>query len=247
MARSRRLAAHPWLALVSLAAGQPLRAAVPLSIAESGHATVPVEIEGRGVFELVLDTGAEGTALYSPFEIDHALPLRAETTELQGQTGSAAVRLVDLPRLTVDGWRADHVAAVVLEPRADGVPLAGIIGLDVFGGGALEFDLPHGRAQFRASGTHFEGFRAEDAVAATPTTGGLLTFPVVSSSAAVSDVRFGSVLLASAAVLVADLPVFELFGVADRPAVIFGMDWLTETRLAVDFPAQQIWFARTRD
>jgi predicted aspartyl protease len=296
MTRSPTRPARTRLALAALCIGQPLYAEVPLSIAESGHATVPVEIEGRGVFEFVLDTGAEGTALYSPFEIDHALPLRAETTELQGQTGAAQVRLADLPRLTVDGWRADGIAAVVLEPRADGVPLSGIVGLDVFGSAALDFDLPRGRAQFRASGTRFDGFRARDAVAAATTTGGLLTFPVaiagveavavldtgarktrinwrlgrllgldpaalapgetirgatntavVSSAATVSDARFGRVLLESAPVLVADLPVFELFGVADRPAVIFGMDWLTETRLVVDFPARRVWFTRARD
>ena len=54
-------------------------------------------------------------------------------------------------------------------------------------------------------------------------------------------------LLPSAPVLVADLPVFELFGVADRPAVIFGLDWLTATRLVVDFPARRIWFSHDDD
>ncbi|HEX7236711.1 MAG TPA: retropepsin-like aspartic protease [Gammaproteobacteria bacterium] len=113
-----------YLALAALGLGGPLRAEVPLSIAESGHATVPVEIEGIGVFEFVLDTGAEESALYSPFEAVHHLPLSAEATELQGQTGSAPVRLAALPPLIVDGLRAEDVAAVVLEPRADGVPLS---------------------------------------------------------------------------------------------------------------------------
>lgn len=284
------------LAIAALGVGQHLRAEVPLSIAESGHATVPVEISGLGVFEFVLDTGAEGTALYSPFEVVNHLPLRAETTELQGQTGSAPVRLVSLPPLTVDGQHAENVAAVVLEPRADGVPLSGIIGLDVFGGAALDFDLPRGRAQLRPSGTSFAGLGTNDAVAAATTTGGLLTFPVViagvdaiavldtgarktrinwrlgrllgldaaslapgdviqgatntaivTSDATVREVRFGSVLLPAAPVLVADLPVFELFGVADRPAVIFGLDWLTATRLVVDFPARRIWFSHDGD
>jgi predicted aspartyl protease len=284
-----------WLATAVLGAGLPLGAEVPLTIAESGHATVPVEIEGVGTFAFVLDTGAEGTAIYSPFEVVHDLQLDSETTELQGQTGSAPVRLASLPPLTVDGLRAENVAAVVLEPRADGVPLAGIIGLDVFGGAALEFDLPRGRAEFRPSGTRFTGLGARDAVDATATTGGLLTFPVaiagveaiavldtgarktrinwrlgrllgldaanlalgdviqgatntavISYEASVRDVRFGSVRLPSAPVLVADLPVFELFGVADRPAVIFGMDWLAATRLVVDFPARRIWFSSSQ-
>ena len=284
-----------YLAIAALGLGGPLRADVPLSIAESGHATVPVEIEGIGVFEFVLDTGAEGSALYSPFDTAHEVPLRAEATELQGQTGSAPVRLAALPPLSVDGLRAEEVAAVVLEPRADGVPLAGIIGLDVFGGAALDFDLPHGRAAFLASGSRLPGLDARDAVSAATTTGGLLTFPVViagveavavldtgarktrinwrlgrllgldaatlargdviqgatnnaitTSEATVRDVRFGAVRLPSAPVLVADLPVFDLFGVADRPAVIFGLDWLTATRLVVDFPLRRIWFQAGR-
>lgn len=281
------------LAIAALGNSEPLRAEVPLAIAASGHATVPVEIEGIGTFAFVLDTGAEGSALYSPFEEMHGLPLHAEATELQGQTGSAPVRLTSLPPLTVDGLRAENVMAVVLEPRTDGVPLPGIIGLDVFGNAALDFDLPRGRAQLGPSGTRFANLRGEDAIAAATTTGGLLTFPVTiagveavavldtgarktrinwrlgralgldaallargdviqgatntavaTSEATVRDVRFGAVRLESAPALVADLPIFEVFGVADRPAVIFGMDWLTETRLVVDFPLRRIWFSR---
>jgi len=282
-----------YLAMAALGSCLPLRAEVPLTIAESGHAVVPVELEGVGVFAFVLDTGAEGSALYSPFEAVNHVPIRAETTELQGQTGAAPVRVASLPRVSVDGLRAENVAAVVLEPRADGVPLPGIIGLDVFGGAVLDFDLPRGRARFGPSGTRFASASTDDGVAAATTTGGLLTFPVaiagveavavldtgarktrinwrlgrllgldaaklapgdviqgatnsavVTSEATVQDVRFGAARLASAPVLVADLPVFEVFGVADRPAVIFGLDWLTETRLVVDFPLRRIWFSQ---
>jgi len=36
--------------------------------------------------------------------------------------------------------------------------------------------------------------------------------------------------------------VFEAFGVADRPAIILGLDWLAETRMVIDFPARRVWF-----
>ena len=49
-------------------------------------------------------------------------------------------------------------------------------------------------------------------------------------------------MLADAPVLVADLPVFEVFGVAGRPAIILGLDWLDRTRMVIDFPALQVWF-----
>ena len=108
------------LALAALGLGAPLCAEVPLSIAESSHATVPVELEGLGAFEFVLDTGAEGSALYSPFEAVHGLALHTDREQLQGQTGSAAARLAALPPLQVDGLNAEKILAVVLEPRADG-------------------------------------------------------------------------------------------------------------------------------
>jgi hypothetical protein len=57
------------------------------------------------------------------------------------------------------------------------------------------------------------------------------------------DVRLGDRVLADAPVLVADLPVFEAFGVADKPAIILGLDWLEQTRMVIDFPARRVWFA----
>lgn len=292
MKRAPTLAILP-LAVATMAVCSASLAEVPLSIAASGHATVPVKIEGKGEFQFVLDTGAEGSALYSPFEQQHDIPLRAETTQLQGQTGAAAVRLADLPPLLLDGVKVEKVVAVVLDPRADGIPLAGIVGLDVFGGSLLDFDLARGRAHLLPSGAAIEGFRAGMAIAAGSTTGGLLTFPVrignaqaiavldtgarktrinwrlgrilgldriglgkgeviqgatnmpvETSVATVKNARFGGVKLETAPVLVADLPVFELFGVADRPAIIFGMDWLSNVRMAVDFPLKRIWFSK---
>ena len=58
----------------------------------------------------------------------------------------------------------------------------------------------------------------------------------------IANVRLGSRVLANAPVLVADLPVFEAFGVANKPAIILGLDWLEETRMVIDFPARQLWF-----
>jgi hypothetical protein len=43
-------------------------------------------------------------------------------------------------------------------------------------------------------------------------------------------------------VLVADLPVFETFGVAGRPAMILGLDWLDRTRMVIDFLGRKVWF-----
>jgi hypothetical protein len=66
--------------------------------------------------------------------------------------------------------------------------------------------------------------------------------PIETGSTRIADVRLGERRLPDAPVLVADLPVFEAFGVADRPAIILGLDWLEQTRMVIDFPAQKVWF-----
>jgi hypothetical protein len=65
---------------------------------------------------------------------------------------------------------------------------------------------------------------------------------VTTRNAVVPVVQLGSSRLTNVPVLVADLPVFEAFGVADRPAIILGLDWLEGTRMVIDFPAKLVWF-----
>ena len=271
-----------FLALISV----PAAAEVPITIATTGHAIVPVE-GSFGVRQYVIESGAEGSAVYANFA-DEAGLKPSGSEKLQGQTGAADVPLVALTGLTLDGLTKAPLNAVKLDPRADGVPLAGIVGLDLFGDGTVDFDMPRNRLALLAAG---QRPIAGEGLAATPTTGNLLTIPVKISgvaatavidtgarktrinwklgtllgldrskvakgdtiqgatntaietgAASVSNVQLGSRMLAEAPVLVADLPVFEAFGVADRPAIILGLDWLTETRMAIDFPARQVWF-----
>ena len=263
-------------------------AEVPIGVAASGHATVPVR-GSFGVRQFVIDTGAEGSAVYADFA-DAARFKAAGKETLQGQTGATDVPLVHLPSLTLDGVQKGSIVAVKLPPRADGVALAGIVGLDVFGDRTLDFDFPRRRASLLAPGRRPSGLRAEP-VSASITTGMLLTVPVTvgavyatavidtgarktrfnwalgrrlgldpadlatgdtiqgatneaveTRSTRVSDVHLGSRRLAEAPALVADLPVFEAFGVADRPAIILGLDWLEDTRMVIDFPARLVWF-----
>ena len=264
----------------------PAAAEVPIEIAASGHATVPVE-GSFGVRQFVFDTGAEGSAVYADFA-DEAGLTASGSEKLQGQTGAADVPLVQIASLTLDGVSKSPIEAVKLDSRADGVPLAGIVGLDLFGDRTVDFDLPRKRLALLAAG---DRPIAGEGMAATPTLGNLLTVPVSiggviatavidtgarktrinwklgtllgldpaklakgdtiqgatnraieTGATTVPNVKLGTRTLAEAPVLVADLPVFEAFGVADRPAIILGMDWLTETRMVVDFPARLVWF-----
>jgi predicted aspartyl protease len=272
-------------ALVALVAA-PAAAEVPIAIAATGHATVPVE-GSFGVRQFVFDTGAEGSAIYANFADEVGLK-SAGSEQLQGQTGADDVPLVELAWLTLDGTSKAPLNAVKLDPRADGVPLAGIVGLDLFGDRTVDFDLPRKRLALLPAGDRPV---AGGGVTAAPTTGNLLTIPVTiggvtatavidtgarktrinwklgsllgldpakvakgdtiqgatnkaieTGAASISNVQLGSRNLAEAPVLVADLPVFEAFGVADRPAIILGLDWLADTRMVVDFPGRLVWF-----
>lgn len=275
------------LAIPIMLLAAPAAAEVPIEIAATGHATVPVE-GIFGVRQFVFDTGAEGSAVYADFA-DEAGLKASGSERLLGQTGESDVPLVDLGALTLDGVHKQSIQAVRLNPRADGIPLAGIVGLDLFGDRTLDFDLPRGKLALLPAGARpIEG----EPIEASLTTGDLLTIPVrIGSQVAtavldtgarktrinwklghllgidpnriakgdtiqgatnkgvetgattIADVYLANRHLAEAPVLVADLPVFEAFGVADRPAIILGLDWLEATRMVVDFPARKVWFA----
>lgn len=271
-------------ALLAIALAVPAAAEVPIQIAATGHATVPVQ-GSFGTRQFVFDTGAEGSAAYADFA-DEAKLVASGSETLQGQTGTDEVPMVSLGEVALDGVRKP-IQAVKLEARADGVPLAGIVGLDLFGDRTVDFDLPGKRVALLPAGTKGKGA----GVAATPSIGNLLTVPVKIGSVeavavidtgarktrinwalgkllgldpaklgkgdtiqgatnkavetyvtSLADVHMGEHRLATAPALVADLPVFQAFGVADRPAIILGLDWLEQTRMLIDFPGRMVWF-----
>ncbi|WP_395623573.1 aspartyl protease family protein [Sphingomonas daechungensis] len=153
----------------------PAAAAMPVEIAQTGHATVPVE-GAFGKAQFVFDTGAEGSAVYADFSDKAGLKF-AGSEKLQGQTGADDLPLVELGSISLDGVRKDALKAVRLEPRADGVKLAGIVGLDVFGDRTVDFDLPNKRIVLLAPSTLPRDLRSRS-IEAKPTTGNLLTVPV---------------------------------------------------------------------
>ena len=270
----------------------PAVAQVPVEVAASGHATVPVE-GPFGVRQFVFDTGAEGTAVYADFAASAGLQVGGAES-VQGQTGATDVPLVLLPNVKLDGVTKEAISAVRLDRRADGVPLAGIVGIDLFGDRVVDFNFPARRLALLPTGRKPTGLTSKP-IRATPIIGGLLTVPVrigrasavavidtgarktrinwalgrllgidraniakgdiihgatnqavETGTATVHDVWLGARRLKSAPVLIADVPVFEVFGIARRPAIILGLDWLTETRLVIDFPARMVWFEAAR-
>jgi predicted aspartyl protease len=279
-----------WL-IAAAALAAPATAEVPITIAATGHALVAVAIEGHGSVPFVFDTGAEGSALYAPVATAWRLPQAGAPAQLIGQTGAADVALVRLPTAVLDGVAVEGIEAAVLPPRADGQALNGIVGLDLFGGKVLDFDLPRRRLalfdsarvltarQVGLNGTRVAGnllavpiFAGKVQATAVIDTGarktrinwrfaqalgltaasegfgpgetirGATNQPLPTLAGALPAVQLGKVFLRDAPVLVADLPVFETFGVVDRPAAILGLDWLERMRMVVDFPNDRAWF-----
>lgn len=284
------------VAALTVACAAP--AAVPLSYAESGHPTVPATIGGEGPYHFVFDTGAEGSAVYAWFARERGLaPIEGRSATVQGQTGAAAVELVPLAGVSVDGRRVERVEAVVLPDRADGVRLPGIVGLDVMGAYVVEFDAPGGRVALHPAGTSARalGGKGMKAMKAVRLPGGLLGLPVTINGARgiavldtgardtrinwlfaraaglradspglrddgviqgatnaavtakrgiVGTVELGGIRRAAVSARVVDLPVFDSFGVGDRPAMILGMDLLRDVHLVADFPSGTVWMAR---
>ncbi|MET0269485.1 MAG: retroviral-like aspartic protease family protein [Sphingomonas sp.] len=262
-------------------------ATVPLSVAETGHVTVPVTIDGKGPFQFVIDSGAEGTAVYARFADEQRLATAPSSETLVGQTGTADVALVPLRTLALDGFVSRDISAVRLADRGDGLALDGIVGLDVLGDKTVDFDFRRRRVSLRAD---IAGRPRPGGIAATRMLGGLLAIPVEvngarglavidtgaretrvnhrfaqaaglvadagqaggtiygatnaaveMASARTRDVTFAGVTLRDRSIRIVDLPVFAQFGLADRPAMLLGADYLADQRMVIDFRDGRVW------
>lgn len=166
------------MAAALLAAASAITAA-PLTLASSGHPVAPVSINGQKATAFIVDTGAEGTAVYRGFAQKNALPDAGEE-RLVGQTGAATLPLRTVRTLAVDAVRHGPLTVVELADQPDRPDVAGIVGLDVMRGYLVEFDFLRGRVLFhdRAAAGRLRRFLGRP-VRAAKVTGGLLAIPVV--------------------------------------------------------------------
>ena len=265
-------------------------AETPLSFSASGHVVAPIRIDGGDQYIFVVDTGAEGSAVYSRFAREAKLELAGQE-QIIGQTGTASLPLRHIARLEIDGKTVGPITASELPDRPDGAVMAGIIGIDVMGGHLVDFDLPSARLTLM-SGAKADALIASlgPAVPARTVNGGLLAVPVQvngftgwgvidtgaretrintrfahlakvekdetgaettvhgatnkASSLRPGRARTVQMLgreLSDTSIRIADLPVFEAFGLQDEPAMIIGADYLGRFRLLIDFPTRRVW------
>jgi predicted aspartyl protease len=121
-----------------------------------------------------------------------------------------------------------------------GVPVVinGALGLAVLDTGARDSRINWRFA--RAAGLHPRSPSLKDDGAIQ----GATNNAVAAKRGIVGTVELGGIRRTSVSARVVDLPVFEAFGVADRPAMILGMDLLKDVHLVADFPNATVWMVQ---
>lgn len=146
----------------------------------------------------------------------------------------ARVRYRPLPGEIVVTAKRKRGQLILTRVRAGGQELDAVIdtGSEITIGNSALRDklLSRGRAKFWK-------------VAATGVTGKAVELEI----ALVQELRFGSVTLANVPIAFADVPPFELFGLADQPALLLGTDLLdTFRRVSLDFRSRKVRFQLRR-
>lgn len=108
----------------------------------NGHDTVPTYVNGAGPYPFILDTGADGTAVYEWFAGQSKLPKAGQDQDLTGQTGSAKVAMYRVDSLSVGGLHFRNAEAFGLPNRKDSGGQAGVIGNDFMDKAVVVFDFP---------------------------------------------------------------------------------------------------------
>jgi predicted aspartyl protease len=122
------------------------RAAVPLTPAGNGHLLVPATINGKGPFPVILDTGADGSGLYTWFVRQQGLKA-GPTRDLGGMTGTVTVPTYVLDSMAIDGRLIRNITADSYPDRKDGEIEVGVAGNDLMDGTVTVFDFPCGQVQ----------------------------------------------------------------------------------------------------
>jgi predicted aspartyl protease len=169
-------------ALFAFAIAARTFAAVPMSPAGDGHATVPVRVNGHGPYPFILDSGAEGSAVYQWFVDKAALPReKGKGGTLSGQTGSTKVTTYHVRDFELDGHHLRGVSAYGMANRHDAGREAGVLGNDFMNGKIVVYDFPCHRISVHARSANLRkivGGEAMPVQAGLANGTNLLTLPV---------------------------------------------------------------------
>ena len=170
-----------WMAATfAIAMTMPAHSAVPMKAAGDGHDTVPVYVDGHGPYPFILDSGADGSAVYEWFAAQaHLKTGRRE--ELSGQTGATKVTMYRVSDFALDGHHLRNVSVFGLPNRHDAGREAGVLGNDFMDRAQVVYDFPCRRVAVypkSTSGEDLAGPGAPAVQAGLDTGTTLLTLPV---------------------------------------------------------------------
>jgi predicted aspartyl protease len=269
-------------------------AAIATGVSGRNLLTIPVEIDGRGPFHFVIDTGADCSVIADTVAEGLNLP-RAAPVRVEGVVRTVEAQSVHIARLAAGSVSREALEWPVL-PRNQ-LQADGYLGLDVIDGYRVSMDFqnrelrlldPHpatalgwdaprevavrvsgSNGHLRSSNCVADGVRTtvfidtgaeisvgnpalyaalierdtdhvlHETVPLTGVTGGIVEGRVT----LLRHVTLGGLSIDDSRIAIADLQVFNLWGLDDRPAMLIGMNWLSRfDRISVDYGRKQLRF-----
>ncbi len=256
----------------------------PTRADRAGRILAAVEINGRGPYRFILDTGANRSAISTRLATELGLvPSANRTINLHGVTGFATLPSVDVALLRAGEFSYDPGPMPVLANPVF-ADADGILGMEGFAGSRIEVDFAGdrvsiakssgrrpGSSYFLVPASNYRGLLLVNGKAggvrvkaiidtgAERTLGnaalrdalmskarhdqrftsrviGATEATYVGTSFVVPVLRIGAARLNNLPVTFGDMHVFDVWGLADEPAVLIGMDMIgTLRRFAVDY------------
>jgi len=186
-----------------LATGVQETPAEDLRYDNRGRPVVSVELNDKGPFDMVVDTGAQTSLLGASLADQFRLAPMRGGLQVNGATGSTAARIYPVDHLANKLFDARFVGMLEF-PNPQTTSARGILGMEHFGGRKLLFDRVGHRLSVLPSGLAAPGFVA---VAGTRRDDGLLEVPVT-----INGVRIAALIDTGAAVSLANAAVLKALG-----------------------------------
>lgn len=123
-----------------------------LRLDRAGRPMISTLFNGKGPFDMVVDTGAQSTVITASLAGELQLaPLPGQTIDVVGVSGRSPVSLYPVDELKTDLFSAHYVALPAL-PNAGSTSARGILGMEYFVQGKLSFNHREGRFVLAESG-----------------------------------------------------------------------------------------------
>ncbi|MGZ5934766.1 MAG: aspartyl protease family protein [Rhizomicrobium sp.] len=254
--------------------------------------TLDVQIDGKGPFRFMVDTGADQSVVST--EVALALGLiNGDNVMVQDIARAVPAPTTVLENVSIGSIRIDSLTVPILPRQWLGAD--GYLGLDAVDGKKVTFDFSHDKLKVDESDAFSSWVHTNETVVRANGSNGRLTavscfvdgvrayafidsgaqmsigntrlfaelqdrgakyigdfvVPVIGVTGgespgritAVNDIRLGSLNFLRSTLVIADLQVFDVWGLSDKPALFIGMNFLRQTSaLTIDFGRRELRF-----